>query len=66
MTISANEIAVTTQEIASLYSVSTGTVRRWVELGNCPHLQPSPGVLRFLPSEVAQWMRGKVKEAEAS
>ncbi len=44
-------------DVARFYSVTTRTVRRWMEDGGIPYIK-FRGVIRFNMEDVAKWMDG--------
>jgi phage terminase Nu1 subunit (DNA packaging protein) len=51
------------EEVAALFSVSTRTIRKWMDAGMPVLSLPSPRILRFDPQACIEWARTRQESA---
>ncbi len=55
------ERLLTARTVADQFGVSTETVLRWARLGDLPSIQLSNRAIRFVKSEIEEWMRSRAR-----
>jgi len=50
------------EELAAALKIARVTTYQWVRRGVIPHLKLE-GVVRFIPEEIAEWLKSKHREA---
>jgi excisionase family DNA binding protein len=57
----ATERLLTARTVADQFGVSSETVLRWARLGELPSIQLSNRAIRFVASEIEEWMRSRAR-----
>ena len=56
---------ITANVLAERLSVSTNTIRRWVQQGRIPHIKlQASGGIRFDPFKIEEWLEGGTSEVQ--